>query len=139
MFTRQSTAKYGLLQRMSIKSTLTTEVMKAARMLLGWSQDDLAQKSGVSSSRLRHLEAKPGPLGGRASTIAAIRKAFEDAGIEFSNGDSPGIKLHKIWDENGMRRRRFSAVSALRPSRPVKAVKKTRAKKVGARPSKKLK
>jgi predicted transcriptional regulator len=121
MFTPQSTANYGLLERMSIKSTLTTELVKAARMLLGWGQDDLAEKSGVSWSRIKHLEAKPGQLRAYPSTIAAIRTAFEDAGIEFSNGDSPGVKLHTIRAKT-MRSRKPTPI-AVKPKRVPKSVK----------------
>lgn len=31
----------------------------------------------------------------RAATIAAIRAALEAAGIEFTNGEAPGVRLRK--------------------------------------------
>ena len=67
--------------------------IKAARALLGWSQDDLAAKSGVSQPTIKRLEAKGGQLGGRAETGDKIRRALEKAGIEFTNGNSPGVRL----------------------------------------------
>jgi hypothetical protein len=57
---------------------------------LGWSWDDLAKAASVSRDTiarfLRDEELKP-------STAAAIRSALEDAGIEFTNGDAPGVRL----------------------------------------------
>lgn len=76
------------------KSAPTSEHIRAARMLLRWEQKDLAQKSGVSLPSIKRLEAQPGTLGACASTIAAIRAAFEAAGSSFlRNGDGPGVHL----------------------------------------------
>jgi predicted transcriptional regulator len=69
--------------------------VKAARSLLGWSQGDLARESGVSEPTIARLESQDGELGGRADTSAKIRSALESAGVEFTNGDAPGVKLHK--------------------------------------------
>jgi len=69
--------------------------IKAARALLGWSQDELANRSGVSQPTIKRLEAKGGDIGGRAETGAKMRAALEKAGIEFINGDAPGVRLRK--------------------------------------------
>ena len=74
---------------------MTSEHVRAARMLLRWEQKNLAKRSGVSLPTIKRLEAKPGPLGAYASTLAAIRAAFEDEGIEFFNGEAPGVRLHR--------------------------------------------
>jgi len=71
---------------MSIEKISIRQV-KAARALLSWSQEDLAEASGVSVPTIARLEASDGPLGGRSSTAAAIRAALEDAGIEFMGPD----------------------------------------------------
>jgi hypothetical protein len=42
---------------------------------------------------LKRLEAKPGSLAAHASTVAALVKALETAGIEFTNGERPGVRL----------------------------------------------
>ena len=67
--------------------------IKAARALLSWTQDDLAARSGVSQPTIKRLEAEGGELGGRAETGEKIRRALEKAGIEFTNGHSPGVRL----------------------------------------------
>ncbi len=79
---------------MSIKKLSIREI-KAARALLGWSQDDLAEHSGVSAPTIGRLEADGGEIGGRAETEQKIRRALEKAGIEFLNGDQPGVRLKK--------------------------------------------
>jgi predicted transcriptional regulator len=69
--------------------------IKAARALLGWSQDDLAARSGVSQPTIKRLEAQGGDLGGRAETGEKLRRALEKAGIEFTNGDALGVRLKR--------------------------------------------
>ena len=76
---------------------VSTRQIKAARALLAWSQADLAQRSGVSEPTVARLEAVDGELGGREQTVAKIRIALENAGIEFidENGGGPGVRLRK--------------------------------------------
>jgi transcriptional regulator with XRE-family HTH domain len=69
--------------------------IKAARELLGWSQGEMASASGVSIPTIKRLEAKSGELGGRDETREKIRATLEAAGVEFTNGDQPGVKLIK--------------------------------------------
>jgi transcriptional regulator with XRE-family HTH domain len=74
---------------------LSIRQIKAASELLGWHQSTLAEKSGVSMPTIMRLEAKGGFLGGRIETQMKIRGAFDRAGVEFTNGDAPGVKLRK--------------------------------------------
>ncbi len=67
--------------------------IKAARELLGWSQETLVEMSGVSISTIKRLEAEGGDLGGRPATGEKIVTALEKAGVEFTNGDQPGVRL----------------------------------------------
>ena len=71
--------------------------IKAARALLGWSQDDLAEKSGVSTPTIKRLESADGELGGRAETGNALVSALEKAGVEFiaENGGGAGVRMKK--------------------------------------------
>ncbi|WP_342446988.1 helix-turn-helix transcriptional regulator [Azorhizobium doebereinerae] len=65
--------------------------MKAARALLGWSQTELAERSGVSEPTIKRIEAADGELGGRVDTAAKIRGAIENAGVEFlTEGNAAG-------------------------------------------------
>ena len=81
------------------KSILKVSIrqIKAARALLGWSQDDLAQAADVSIPTIKRLEALDGPLGGRGQTSDRIVGAIRSAGVEFidENGGGPGVRLRK--------------------------------------------
>jgi len=66
--------------------------IKAARALLGWTQSDLAERSGVSEPTIKRLESTDGPLGGRENTADKIINALRDAGIEFFNDDEMGVR-----------------------------------------------
>jgi predicted transcriptional regulator len=71
--------------------------IKAARALVGWSQEELASQADVSLPTIKRLEAAEGWLAGRATTGSKIRAALESAGIEFieENGGGPGLRLRK--------------------------------------------
>lgn len=81
---------------MSIPKVSIRQV-KAARALLGWSQSDLAERSGISLPTVKRLETSEGEIGGRAATGEAIRAALEAAGVLFieENGGGPGVRLRK--------------------------------------------
>jgi transcriptional regulator with XRE-family HTH domain len=66
--------------------------IKAARELLGWSQEAMAKASGVSIPTIKRLEAAGGDLGGRPATGEKIIAALETAGVEFLY-DGQGVRL----------------------------------------------
>jgi transcriptional regulator with XRE-family HTH domain len=76
---------------------VTTRQIKAARALLGWSQADLAKRSGVSEPTVARLESMDGELGGRELTAEKIQAAIEGAGVLFidENGGGSGVRLRK--------------------------------------------
>ena len=67
---------------------------KMARVALGWGTRDLARIANVSPDTVARLERGERL---RDPTVAAIREAFEAAGIEFipENGGGPGVRLKK--------------------------------------------
>ena len=71
--------------------------IKAARALLNWSQEHLADAAAVSIPTIKRLEAQDGPLGGREETARRIVDSMNGAGIEFieENGGEPGVRLRK--------------------------------------------
>jgi predicted transcriptional regulator len=81
------------------KSILKVSIrqIKAARALLGWSQETLATAAEVSVPTIKRLEANEGPLGGRRQTVDKILHSMETAGVEFidENGGGPGVRLQK--------------------------------------------
>jgi transcriptional regulator with XRE-family HTH domain len=64
--------------------------LRMARAAVGWGVRELAEKAGVTANTVSRIE-----LGADAkqSTIEAIQRALEAAGIEFTNGDKPGVRL----------------------------------------------
>ncbi len=78
------------------KVVVTSELIRAARALLRWEQRSLAEASFVSLPTIKRLESKPGILVAHSSTVAALRRALEAAGIEFTNGNRPGVRLRQI-------------------------------------------
>ena len=76
-----------------IKNAVLSAQVRAARGLLGWSQDQLAEASGVPKRTLARLELDEGAPQRR--TVAAIRTALEAAGVEFiaENGGGAGVRL----------------------------------------------
>jgi predicted transcriptional regulator len=72
---------------------ITSEQVRAARALIRWEQRDLAETSKVSLPSIKRLETTPGPLAAQARTVEALRAALEAAGVEFTNGDQPGVRM----------------------------------------------
>jgi transcriptional regulator with XRE-family HTH domain len=68
--------------------------IRAARALLGWSVRDLAHRAVVSLSTVNSLEGGAGPPAVSDKKLAAIRGVLEAAGIEFTNGHMPGVRLN---------------------------------------------
>jgi transcriptional regulator with XRE-family HTH domain len=74
---------------------VTAPQCRAARGLLDWSQQELAESAGVGVVTVRQLEA--GTHEPRRATLDVIRRALESAGVEFidENGGGPGVRLRK--------------------------------------------
>ena len=74
---------------------LSSNQIRAARALLGWSGTDLADLSGVGITTLRRYELQRGIPSANTSVLMMIKKTLESAGIEFT-GDplvNPGVTL----------------------------------------------
>jgi transcriptional regulator with XRE-family HTH domain len=61
---------------------ITSRQSRAARALLGWTQETLADKARVSLTALKRLESESG-LDVFESTRDQVRRALEDNGILF--------------------------------------------------------
>jgi DNA-binding XRE family transcriptional regulator len=68
---------------------------RAARSLLDWSQQKLADEAGVGIVTIRQLEA--GTHQPRRSTLQVVRQCLEAAGVEFidENGGGVGVRLQR--------------------------------------------
>jgi len=65
--------------------------IKAARAMLDWSQEDLAQATGLSTTTIRNLET--GTISPRNATNSIIRQVIESAGLELL--DSEGVRRRR--------------------------------------------
>lgn len=67
---------------------------KMARVALGWGVRDLAKAAGVSVDTVSRLERGEELM---PRTLAALRCALEDAGVQFiaENGGGAGVRLRK--------------------------------------------
>jgi transcriptional regulator with XRE-family HTH domain len=75
---------------------ITGAQVRAAKALIGWSGNDLAQKAGIGLSTIRRIEGCDGLLDAASiKTLQAIQKALELGGVEFigSPEDGPGVRL----------------------------------------------
>ncbi len=73
---------------------ITTAQIRGARGLLNWSQHDLAERTGISSTSIGNIEN--GQTLPRESTLTALEKAFADAGIEFLPNDGMRRKAGEV-------------------------------------------
>ena len=65
---------------------------RAARALIDWSRESLADASRVGLRTLVDFER--GARKPRDVTLDALRRALEAEGVEFTNGSIPGVRLH---------------------------------------------
>jgi transcriptional regulator with XRE-family HTH domain len=71
----------------------TPDQCRAARGLVGWSQDQLASTAKVAKATIANFE-----LGKRTPydrTLDDLFAALEGAGVEFTNGEQPGVRWRK--------------------------------------------
>jgi transcriptional regulator with XRE-family HTH domain len=67
--------------------------VRMARAALNWSLQQLSEAAGVHRNTISNFET--GRYAGEPATLDAIRAALETAGVEFTNGDQPGVRLRK--------------------------------------------
>ena len=82
--------------------------IRAARSLIGISQNELSEMADVGISTIKRIELAT-EVSGSARTLVKIQSALEKAGIEFipaEGGKGPGVRLrHEEADAPDRRRR----------------------------------
>jgi predicted transcriptional regulator len=71
---------------------MTPAQCRAARGLIAMSQSDLARAAVVPAASIADFETGAWL---RPEDLDAIQKALEQAGVEFIDGDQPGVRLGK--------------------------------------------
>jgi transcriptional regulator with XRE-family HTH domain len=74
---------------------LTSDQIRAARALVRWSARELAEKADLSLPTIQRLEAAEGVPSTSVQTLIAIKAALEKMGVEFTDGEAPGVRLKK--------------------------------------------
>lgn len=72
---------------------MTPAQCRAARALLDWSQQQLADSARIGNATIRNFEA--GRSSPQNATLDVLRRALEAAGVEFipENGGGAGVRL----------------------------------------------
>ena len=85
---------------------ITARQSRAARALLGWTQETLADKAQISLTALKRLESGSG-LGVYETTRDQVRRAFEGAGIVLLSTDKGEgvLRLHGATGEAATRKK----------------------------------
>jgi len=73
-----------------IRDAISAPQIRAGRAIIGWTQERLAVESGLPKRTIARIELEEGMP--RSSTLDAIRSALEAGGVEFTNGDAPGVR-----------------------------------------------
>ncbi|MFG1250508.1 transcriptional regulator [Xanthobacter flavus] len=81
---------------------ITGAQIRAARGLIRWSAETLAERSKLGVATVRRAESVDGLPTITEANIAAIRAALEAAGVIFvaENGEGPGVRLRKATRED---------------------------------------
>jgi hypothetical protein len=78
-------------------SHITGAQMRAARALVRWRAEDLAEASKVGVATIRRAESVDGPTSMTEANAEAVSRALEAAGVIFvqENGEGAGVRLRK--------------------------------------------
>ncbi len=75
---------------------ITPAQCRAARALVDWSQQQLADAARVGNATIRNFES--GKSAAQNATLDVLQRALEAAGVEFiaENGGGPGVRLRRL-------------------------------------------
>jgi transcriptional regulator with XRE-family HTH domain len=64
-----------------------------ARAALNWTVRDLAEATGLHRNTINNIEV--GRYAGDSESLTVIETVLTRAGVEFTNGNRPGVRLRK--------------------------------------------
>jgi transcriptional regulator with XRE-family HTH domain len=91
---------------------VTSAQIRAARSLIGLSQGQVAEATGLSIPTIKRAESDIGLRASR-SAIDTIRRSLEKAGAIFlpENGEGAGVRLRKATHAEGLRPEELNAAN----------------------------
>jgi len=72
---------------------VTSAQIRMARAALNWTVRDLAEATGLHRNTINNIEV--GRYAGDLESLAVIETVLTRAGVEFTNGNRPGVRLRK--------------------------------------------
>jgi len=74
---------------------ISVSQIRAARAMLRWTAQDLADAAGVGITTIRRMDVMDGVPIVNVKTLLALKAALEAAGVEFvgTPDDRPGVRL----------------------------------------------
>jgi transcriptional regulator with XRE-family HTH domain len=72
---------------------VTSAQIRMARAALNWTVRDLAKATGLHRNTINNIEV--GRYAGDPESLKTIEKVLTRAGVEFTDGDRPGVRLRK--------------------------------------------
>jgi len=89
--------------------------LRMARAAVGWGVRELAERAGITANTVTRIE---NGADAKQSTMDRLQGALEAAGVEFTNGDQPGVRLTRAAAV-----RSVEAAAASKQSAAAKAVR----------------
>jgi transcriptional regulator with XRE-family HTH domain len=77
---------------------LTPEQIRAARALLRWRAEDLAERSSLGIATINRAELAVGRTSLTVANDQTVRRTLEEGGVEFlaqTESEGPGVRLRK--------------------------------------------
>jgi DNA-binding XRE family transcriptional regulator len=73
---------------------VTSAQIRMARAALNWTVRHLAKATGLHRNTINNIEV--GRYAGDPESLRLIERVLTRAGIEFTNGEQPGVRLRKV-------------------------------------------
>jgi hypothetical protein len=77
------------------KRKVTGAQIRAGRAIVRWSAEDLAEHAQIGVMTVRRAEAVDDVPNLIPNNLDAIHRALEEAGVEFIDGELPGVRPRK--------------------------------------------
>ncbi len=88
---------YQVVEKLSRgpKKKVTGAQIRAARAIVRWSANELAEQAQIGVMTVRRAEAADDVPNLIPNNLDAIQTALEEAGVEFIDGELPGVRPRK--------------------------------------------